>query len=109
MDADTTGRWLPRAEAAALLGIHERTMRRRLAAGQYQTRDQGQVVDVWLSDVAQGAPITPQGAQLNGTQGNSLAGPLRDQIDGRFRAEQAAMRQERVRNLASLTCMLGCR
>ena len=41
MDSDQAGDWLPLREAAARLGISEKTARRRVKAGQLQGRQQG--------------------------------------------------------------------
>ena len=129
MDSKQEGRWLPRADAAHALVVHERTMRRQVASGRYPSRMNGHSIEVWLPDVALGdtdsAPGRAQGTMdtaqgdldtVHGQPGDgagdvrriptdggavaALERLVRESLERASIAEQAAaMWQERARNL----------
>lgn len=116
---DAAGRWLPASAAARALGITERSVRRRVAAGRLRARRTRQGTRVWVADadrpdaadaeddgeddgdapdVRARTPADPSGAAR-------LTVPVevwREERERASRAEQAAaMWQERSANLAA--------
>lgn len=119
-----SGQWLPVVEAAHALRVSERTLRRQLQHGRYQTQSGERGTEVWVS--AQPLPLglpgaagqTPGGAghlpgtgeetpgtarqvpDMDGQAVDALVKLLREERDRAGAAEQAAaMWQERARNL----------
>ncbi len=64
------GRWLTLEVAADVLGVHERTLRRRIAGQQYQVERSGQRVWVWLPTNVQG-PLSGLSGQRPDRPANS--------------------------------------
>lgn len=119
------GQWLPVVEAAHALRVSERTLRRQLQHGRYQTQTGERGTEVWVSDqptplgmpdAAGQAPgnsagqvpgtgdATPgsarHGPDMEGQAVDALVELLREERERVGAAEQAAaMWQERARNL----------
>lgn len=109
------GAWRTLAEAAVTLGLSERTIRRRIDAERIRAQQEDGRLLVWLpapaaaladrmpAETAPGGHLTDSADEAPARESQDagiLAQLLREQIDGRLRAEQAAaMWQERARNL----------
>lgn len=99
--ADSPGKWITVREAIVYLGLSERTIRRRIKAGELTTRETKKGVLIYLGDA-------PTGNRLNDATGTPQAGEarpqayiqqlqaevteLREQLDQAERWEQTAER-----------------
>jgi len=99
-DSDTTPRLLPIAEAAAAMGVSERTIWRRIRSGKLSTIDIGGRACVQLPAVTDSPTMTGGGVTVTGKTTDNTPDSvtrLQDEIKSQYRARIEGLEQENSR------------